>query len=88
MRVTTQTQGYMTGTKGMGKLKVTDSQSKPAKFLNNVKHLSLYKFVSFLITHHIPHFSILKIPSQTQIMHLVQTIIIKLSEYIKHIKTC
>ena len=27
--VTTQTQGYMTGTKGMGRHKVTDSQSKP-----------------------------------------------------------
>ena len=26
---TTQTQGYMTGTKGMGRHKVTDSQSKP-----------------------------------------------------------
>ena len=27
--VTTQTQGYMTGTKGMGRHKVTNSQSKP-----------------------------------------------------------
>ena len=30
--VTTQTQGYMTGTKGMGRHKVTDSQSKPYQF--------------------------------------------------------
>ena len=28
--VTTQTQGYMTGTKGMGRHKVTNSQSKPS----------------------------------------------------------
>ena len=30
--VTTQTQGYMTGTKGMGRHKVTNSQSKPSQF--------------------------------------------------------
>ena len=32
INVTTQTQGYMTGTKGMGRHKVTNSQSKPQKF--------------------------------------------------------
>ena len=31
--VTTQTQGYMTGTKGMKRLKVIDSQSKPSQYL-------------------------------------------------------
>ena len=31
--VTTQTQGYMTGTKEMGRLKVTNSQSKPSKYI-------------------------------------------------------
>ena len=36
--VTTQTQGYMTGTKGMGRHKVTDSQSKPHKLKQYIKH--------------------------------------------------
>ena len=38
--VTTQTQGYMTGTKGMGRHKVTDSQSKPSQFKTIHKTLS------------------------------------------------
>ena len=38
--VTTQTQGYMAGTKGMGRLKVTNSQSKPHN-LNNIKRFSI-----------------------------------------------
>ena len=47
--VTTQTQGYMTGTKGMERHKVTNSQSKPYK-------LKQYKIFNYQTTfkNHIP----------------------------------
>ena len=64
--VTTQTQEYMTGTKGMGRLKVIDSQSKP-KNQNNIKYISYQQHSQKYLKHNST--SVNKSQFQTQVMH-------------------
>ena len=81
----TQTQGYMTGTKGMGRHKVTNSQSKPKKLYNNIKHFPTIP--NLVITNHIHQISSLINPKSCSSHAFNTNHNHKSFQYIKHVNT-